>query len=191
MSAVLALAAKDLPLLARHRGVLAEHSKSFALAGRLFPPDPREDAAAVYAWCRLRDDAIGLAPMGAKAQALVAERERLARVYFPRGDDGGSRGDAPGPFGTWPGGRIHLSVYGKVVEPDAAATSTPRRSGQPSWGRYAPATANKALSALRGVLGECFRLGLISAETHASVTDLPTVKSQSAPRAAPSRRASS
>lgn len=61
--------------------VLAEHSKSFALAGRLFPPGPREDAAAVYAWCRLSDDAIDLAPMGAKAQALVAERERLARVY--------------------------------------------------------------------------------------------------------------
>jgi 15-cis-phytoene synthase len=61
--------------------VLAEHSKSFALAGRLFPPGPREDAAAVYAWCRLSDDAIDLAPMGAKAQALLAERERLARVY--------------------------------------------------------------------------------------------------------------
>ncbi len=67
--------------------VLAEHSKSFALAGRLFPPGPREDAAAVYAWCRLSDDAIDLAPMGAKAQALVAERERLARVYS--GDDPG------------------------------------------------------------------------------------------------------
>ena len=61
--------------------VLAEHSKSFALAGRLFPPGPREDAAAVYAWCRLSDDAIDLAPMGAKAQALLAERDRLARVY--------------------------------------------------------------------------------------------------------------
>jgi len=61
--------------------VLAEHSKSFALAGRLFPPGPREDAAAVYAWCRISDDAIDLAPRGAKAQALVAERERLARVY--------------------------------------------------------------------------------------------------------------
>ena len=61
--------------------VLAEHSKSFALAGRLFPPGPREDAAAVYAWCRLSDVAIDLAPMGAKAQALLAVRERLLRVY--------------------------------------------------------------------------------------------------------------
>jgi phytoene synthase len=61
--------------------VLAAHSKSFALAGRLFPPGPREDAAAVYAWCRLCDDAVDLAPAAAKAEALAAERERLARVY--------------------------------------------------------------------------------------------------------------
>lgn len=48
--------------------------------------------------------------------------------------------------------------------------------------RYAPATANKALSALRGVLGECFRLGLTSAEVHARTTDLPSVKGHSSPR---------
>jgi phytoene synthase len=61
--------------------VLAAHSKSFALAGRLFPPGPREDAAAVYAWCRVCDDAIDLAPRSAKAEALLGERQRLALVY--------------------------------------------------------------------------------------------------------------
>lgn len=48
--------------------------------------------------------------------------------------------------------------------------------------RYAPATANKALSALRGVLAECFRLGLMSAEDHSRASDLPSIKGQSAPR---------
>jgi phytoene synthase len=35
----------------------------------------------VYAWCRLCDDAIDLAPARAKAAALAAERTRLDRVY--------------------------------------------------------------------------------------------------------------
>jgi integrase/recombinase XerD len=48
--------------------------------------------------------------------------------------------------------------------------------------RYSPATANKALSALRGVLGECFRLGLVSAENYARSSDLPSVRGESAPR---------
>ena len=61
--------------------VLARHSKSLALAGRLFPPGPREDAAAVYAWCRRCDDGVDLTDPGQQAAALVRAREQLAQLY--------------------------------------------------------------------------------------------------------------
>jgi phytoene synthase len=62
--------------------VLAQHSKSFALAGRLFPLGPREDAAAVYAWCRRCDDAVDLADPCQQAAALEHQREQLALLYM-------------------------------------------------------------------------------------------------------------
>ncbi len=40
------------------RGVIAHHSKSFALASRLLPKQARDDAAVLYAWCRRADDAV-------------------------------------------------------------------------------------------------------------------------------------
>lgn len=61
--------------------VLARHSKSFALAGRLFPPATREDAAAVYAWCRRCDDVVDLSDPSQQASALLRAREQLARLY--------------------------------------------------------------------------------------------------------------
>jgi phytoene synthase len=61
--------------------VLAEHSKSFALAGTLFPEAPRDDAAAVYAWCRRCDDAVDLAGPEAAPLALARLRTELATVF--------------------------------------------------------------------------------------------------------------
>lgn len=47
--------------------------------------------------------------------------------------------------------------------------------------RYAPASANKILSALRGTARECWRLGLIDAEAFARIRDVPGVRGSRLP----------
>jgi integrase len=48
--------------------------------------------------------------------------------------------------------------------------------------RYKPATANKMLSAMKGVMKECWRLGYITAEERDRATDLSPVKGQTLPK---------
>jgi 15-cis-phytoene synthase len=62
--------------------ILAHHSKSFAFAGRLLPAWCRDDAAALYAWCRRCDDAVdGPRDTAARAAAVEQLRAELARIY--------------------------------------------------------------------------------------------------------------
>jgi phytoene synthase len=63
------------------RAVLAQHSQSFALAGRLLPADRRDDAAILYAWCRRADDAIDHSAPSSKPLRLAELRRELAAIY--------------------------------------------------------------------------------------------------------------
>jgi phytoene synthase len=64
------------------QGVLATGSKSFVAATRMLPKNMRDRVAALYAYCRLSDDAVDL---GTDVQeALVRLHERLQLIYSGR-----------------------------------------------------------------------------------------------------------
>lgn len=67
------------------RAILREGSKSFAAASLLLPTRVRLPAAAVYAFCRVADDAVDLAED--PEAGLAALRDRLDRIYQGRPDD--------------------------------------------------------------------------------------------------------
>ncbi len=66
------------------RALLADGSRSFHAASHLLPPKVREPATALYAFCRLADDAVDVegGPTGpGRAAALARLRVRLDRAY--------------------------------------------------------------------------------------------------------------
>ncbi len=73
--------------LAHCRQLLREGSRSFGAAAKLLPAGVRDAATALYAFCRVADDAIDLGDDRPAALAML--RERLDRVYA------GTPADAP------------------------------------------------------------------------------------------------
>ena len=68
--------------IAACRALLRGGSRTFFAASLLLPRRVRDPASALYAFCRLADDAIDLAP--GRSGALARLRERLARAYDGR-----------------------------------------------------------------------------------------------------------
>jgi phytoene synthase len=68
--------------MAACRALLRTGSRTFHLAGLLLPRSVREPASALYAFCRLADDAVDVA--GGRAAAVARLRERLGRAYEGR-----------------------------------------------------------------------------------------------------------
>jgi phytoene synthase len=64
------------------RRLLREGSKSFYAASLLLPPRVRDDAGAVYAWCRVADHAVDHSDR--PAEALGHVRAGLERIYAAR-----------------------------------------------------------------------------------------------------------
>ncbi len=71
----------DVDVVATSREVLAHHARTFRLASVLLPSSQRDEAAVVYAFCRLVDDTVDEAPDHDSARAGLAllEDELLGR----------------------------------------------------------------------------------------------------------------
>ncbi len=68
------------------RRVCRRHAKSFYFASHFLPREKRRAAYAVYAFCRMMDDAVDEAPPGGAAAALEAFCRKLDAVYDGRLD---------------------------------------------------------------------------------------------------------
>ncbi|MBA3546354.1 MAG: phytoene/squalene synthase family protein [Nannocystis sp.] len=70
-------------VIAESREVLAAHARTFQLAGRFLGPARRDEAAVVYAFCRLVDDLVDEARDLASGSAALAEVEAELRGRAP------------------------------------------------------------------------------------------------------------
>jgi len=128
----------------------------------------------------VRDDVTSAAPVGVSAVAAPLD-QRPAAVYLARLAVGARRTQV-GALRTM----AHL-LAGADANPftlpwhELGYQHTQALRTQLSE-RYAPATANRMLAALRGVLTECWRLGLMDAEARARASDVAAVRGTTIPR---------
>jgi phytoene synthase len=71
-------------VVAESRATLARQARTFALAGWFLPPERLDEAAVVYAFCRLVDDAVDLAVAPEEGLAGLAAIERELAGESPR-----------------------------------------------------------------------------------------------------------
>jgi len=64
--------------------LLARNAKSFHFASHALPRACRAEAAVLYAWCRVADDAIDLAPADARRENLRRLERELDDLYAGR-----------------------------------------------------------------------------------------------------------
>jgi phytoene synthase len=60
---------------------IQKHSKSFALAAKLLPPEVNYAAVVLYAYCRRTDDMIDLCPESEQAERLAQLQSELRDIY--------------------------------------------------------------------------------------------------------------
>jgi phytoene synthase len=66
------------------RAIIRRHSKSFSLASLLLGEETRDDAVALYAYCRRADDAVDLVSATAAPASIAALERELDAVYAGR-----------------------------------------------------------------------------------------------------------
>jgi phytoene synthase len=81
---------------AHSRAVIAQGSRSFAAAARLFDARTRDDASKLYAWCRYCDDVVDGQVLGHGMQALDPADGRARLAYLKAHTERALRGDVDG-----------------------------------------------------------------------------------------------
>ena len=69
------------------RDTIQLHSKSFAFASALIPPEARHPVEVLYTWCRRADDAIDLARPEERDSALARLAREMDHIYSTRPSD--------------------------------------------------------------------------------------------------------